>query len=136
MRLLFIKILAGYIAALFLACVASIAALLLGFQLIPDNCGQFLGVSLILTLFAISGFTGVFSGTFCLEQRSRRFGAIVLLGIGLGFSIWFGVSFPGGGEFHWLPYYFWPLMVGGTAAVLLIWFKSRKKENRTAPVKP
>jgi hypothetical protein len=125
------------------ACVASFATILLGdalmFLILPDNCGQFLGVSLLLTLFAISGFTGVFSGAFCLEQRNRRFGAIVLLAIGLGFSLWLWVSFPGDAypyKFHWLPYYFWPLLVGGTAAVLLIWFKSRKKENRTAPVKP
>lgn len=136
MSLLFIKNLVRYIAALFVACVASFATILLGLSIIPDNFGQFLGISLVFTLFAITGFAGVFSGTFCLEQKSRRFGTIVLLAVGLGFAAWFWVSFPGGGKFHWLPYYFWPLMVGGIAAVLLIWLKSRKRENRTAAVKP
>jgi hypothetical protein len=140
MSLLFIKVLVRCIAALFVACVASFATILLGFSvmfsIIPDNFGQFLEISLVFTLFAITGFMGVFSGTLCLEQKSRRFGAIVLLAVGLGFSAWFWVSFPSGGKFHWLPYYIWPLMVGGTAAVLLIWFKSRKKENRIAPIKP
>lgn len=135
MTLIFIKILARYIAALFVAFVASFAIFFLGLAvmfIIPDRCQQFLGVSFFSTEFAISGFAGVFSGALCLEQKSRRSGSIILLVIGLGYSVWLWLSFFNVRdlfEFHWLPWFFWPLMVGGTTAVLLIWFKSGKKEK-------
>jgi len=121
-----------YIAAPFVAFVAWIATIWLGavgmFGLVPDKAWEWLAP----TLSAISGFTGVLSGTLCLEQKSRRFGAIILLAIGLGFSIgywWYYASFPGEEypyEFHWLPRMFWPMAVGGTGAVLLNWFKFKK----------
>ncbi len=142
MSLLVIKVLVRFVAALSVAFVASVATFLLGLfvipSIIPDNIGQFLEIPLAFAFFAITGFTGVFSGTFCLEQKSRRFGAIILLGIGLCYSICQLSSSDGGPDdgFLSLPYCFWPLMAGGTVAVLLFWFKPFKKRNRTLPAKP
>jgi hypothetical protein len=112
------QILARYVAAIFVAFVVSWTTIFIGFDVtsVGDD-----------TLFAIIGFAGVFSGTFCLEQKHRRFGSIILLGIGLCFSISLFSSSDGGPDdgFLLFLYSFWPLMVGGTAAVLLFWLKPR-----------
>jgi hypothetical protein len=118
-----------YIMAIAIACVVSFASeLLLGVMLsfmIPDSCPQFVGDIILFALDVFVGFVGVLSGTYCLERRSRRYGSILLLGMGLGFYTWFWLmlcySIP---PFHYrgLPA-FWPLMVGGLAAILLFWLR-------------
>lgn len=89
----FFEILARYIAAIFIAFVVSMSAFLfivvpLSVSLeswgLPDSLQE--GAFYISV--AVIGFSGVFTGSLCLEQNSRRAGSIALLIMGLIFYVW------------------------------------------------
>jgi hypothetical protein len=106
-----------YAAAVMVAFVASHAALL------PSAAVSYLfgGAGFSLSFVPV-GFAGVMAGKFCLPQRSRFFGSIILLGLGLGYDamverhlnhVWGPSAHPA----------FLPLAMGGAAAVVffLVW---------------
>jgi hypothetical protein len=128
----FLRLLFRFLAAIFVACATSSLTFAIGmliFVLItPVSFGDFP----MLALMAIIGFVGVFSGTSCLESNGRRYGSIVLLGCGVGFSLWlwtitrYGLNPP---QFNGFPPFFWPLLSGGLMAVIFFWLKPRKKKE-------
>lgn len=118
-----------FMAAIVVACGFSFMTALVDFMVVArflpeagDSISDFI-------LFAPVGFIGVLTGTFCLERSSRRYGSAVLLGLGLGFSTWFWLwTVWGSGEPGQIgiPFYFWPLLVGGLMAVIFFWINSSK----------
>lgn len=79
-----------------------------------------------LLSFAATGFCGVSAGTFCLPRSNRFLASIILLGLGLLYSLHIigqtlcdaDTLFP----LTWLL----PLAVGGSGAVLFFWWRSYK----------
>jgi hypothetical protein len=80
------------------------------------------------------GFSGVFVGSLCFRRSKRIFGSILLLLLGVGFAFRFlydttvgrGDSFPFG--------YFSLIAIGGTTAVIIIYW--RQQPNQAAARSP
>jgi hypothetical protein len=134
----FLQFLIRYAAAIGVACTVSFLTALFGIilvaVLVPYNFlpkyANALDSIFNFVVYAPVGFIGVLLGTFCLERSGRRYGSVVLLGLGLGFSTWLWLAqgyslYPA--QFRELSYRFWPLGVGGLVAVIFFWFKSRKR---------
>jgi len=76
---------------------------------------------------ALIGFSGVLSGTFCLERNSRKYGSILLLFVVLFIDIWWEL-FLGFSSYHrssenLKPLIELPFIVGGLIAVVFFWLK-------------
>ncbi len=58
--------------------------------IIPDGSANVKAINIAgwFICIAVVGFAGVFSGTFLLQRTNRRYGSILLLGMGLDFYIW------------------------------------------------
>jgi len=143
----FINIFGRYSAAIVVAFAVSGAIFAL-FTPIPLFLGV-LGMSDSLVQFVlyipaiIVGFSGVFTGSLCLERASRRFGSVVLLVLGLTFYVYtaFCIKYPGqANDDH--PYlWLWglaALALGGLVAVIFVFRRSssNKSLQQTATAPP
>ncbi|HXS69476.1 MAG TPA: hypothetical protein VN761_11570 [Candidatus Polarisedimenticolia bacterium] len=119
-----------YTAAVVVAFIASHAAL------IPSGTVSYLfgGAGFSLSFIAV-GFAGVMAGTFCLPPRSRFFGSIVLLGLGLGYdaTVERHLNHVWGPSAHSL---LLPLAIGGAAAVVFFLVRRIKKAAEPINVPP
>jgi hypothetical protein len=133
----FSRLLIRYIVATFIACLMSYVTMRLGTELwlwilaklitVPT---VFLAHSLTYAVIVIIGFSGVFIGTFCLEQNSRRYGSILLTGPTLFCYICYGLFMRysqndfSGDQLYLHDLFF---IIGGLIAVLFFWL--RKPRN-------
>ncbi len=109
-----------YGAAIILSIITSFAALFLSMSL-AFYLGQTLRLEEITpyVVFPLVGFSGVLSGTFCLQRSSRGVGSVILLVLGLAYYcyFWVGDSYIRG-EYRPRDFpHFWALAVGGLGAI-------------------
>ena len=130
----FVILFARYIAAIITACFISAVIFFT-----PTFMLVFIGVDSLIpyclyALMPVMGFCGVYSGCFCLERTSRRFGSIALLVLGLAYYI------------HWMAFlgyregkneahpYVWvvglaALALGGLVAVICVFRQSSPNKS-------
>ena len=127
-------LLVTYVCAVLVACVVS-AAFFFGtvsMLLSLGVDGSRLPYACCVVL-PVMGFCGVFSGSFCLERTSRRFGSLFLLFLGLAYFTHFVYflkyregDFTGHPNF-WIVQ-FAALAVGGLVAVALVFWRFSSAE--------
>jgi len=124
-------VIATCISAVASACAVSFASALLGgfflSVVLPDTWPDTIVETLFWALFALVGFAGVFAGTVRLWECGRKLGSVILLCLGLSFYryLWSGLACREPHPFEFP--HFWPLTVGGLAAV--IFFLLRRPAN-------
>jgi hypothetical protein len=131
------RLLIRYVTATFIACIMSYVTMRLGTELwwwilakLIKAPSVFFAHSLTFAVIVIIGFSGVFIGTFCLEQNSRRYGSILLIGPTLFCYICYGIFMHySQNDFSRNPPYLHGLyfIIGGLIAVLFFWL--RKPRN-------
>lgn len=132
-----VRLFIQYAMAVFIACIVSYVFLQISFHIIFWRPVFSLIMAFPLFSYCIAyafegliGFSGVFSGTFCLERHLRKYGSIFLLVVVFCIQMWWRFllaydSYNQPSE-HLKLLQEIPFVIGGLIAVLLFWRNPRR----------